>query len=78
MPFGPTNATTIFQRALDIILAGFKWLSCLVYLDDVINSDGRRSLDRPRTRRGIAKTGEVSFLHGQRETPEASRPTRFQ
>eukprot|EP00171_Calliarthron_tuberculosum_P021997 IDg21997t1 len=36
MPFGLTNAPATFQRALDIILAGYKWQTCLVYLDDVI------------------------------------------
>jgi len=36
MPFGLTNAPATFQRALDIILSGVKWQSCLVYLDYVI------------------------------------------
>eukprot|EP00171_Calliarthron_tuberculosum_P003135 IDg3135t1 len=36
MPFGLTNAPATFQRALDIILAGYKWQTCLVYLDDII------------------------------------------
>jgi len=36
MPFGLTNAPVPFQRALDIILSGFNWQLCLVYLDDVI------------------------------------------
>jgi len=36
MPFGPANAPATFQRALDIILSGVKWQSCLIYLDDVI------------------------------------------
>ncbi len=36
MPFGLRNAPDTFQRAVDIILAGVKWKSCLVYLDDVI------------------------------------------
>lgn len=36
MPFGLTNAPASFQRALDVILAPYKWKSCLVYLDDVI------------------------------------------
>ncbi len=36
MPFGPTNAPATFQRALDIILSGYKWNTCLVHLDDVI------------------------------------------
>jgi len=36
MPFGPTNAPATFQRALDIILSGVKWQSCLIYIDDVI------------------------------------------
>jgi len=36
MPFGLTNAPATFQRALDIILSGLEWQSCLIYLDDVI------------------------------------------
>ena len=36
MPFGLTNAPALFQRAMDTILAGLKWNSCLVYLDDVV------------------------------------------
>lgn len=36
LPFGVFNAPATFQRAMDIILAGVKWQTCLVYLDDVI------------------------------------------
>jgi hypothetical protein len=36
MPFGLTNAPATFQRAMDVVLAGLKWNSCLVYLDDII------------------------------------------
>ena len=36
MPFGLRNASAAFQRALDIILSGVRWQSCLIYLDDVI------------------------------------------
>jgi Reverse transcriptase (RNA-dependent DNA polymerase) len=36
MPIGLTNVPAKFQRALDVILSGVKWHSCLVYLDDVI------------------------------------------
>jgi len=36
MPFGLTNAPATFQWALDIILSGVKWQSCLIYLDDVL------------------------------------------
>jgi len=35
-PFGLVNAPSSFQRALDIILSGLRWKTCLVYLDDVI------------------------------------------
>ena len=35
MPFGLTNATATFQRFMDLVLAGLKWSSLLVYLDDV-------------------------------------------
>jgi len=35
-PFGLTNAPATLQRALDIILSGVQWHSCLIYLDDVI------------------------------------------
>ena len=36
MPFGLRNAPATFQRALDIVLSGVRWQSCLIYLDDVI------------------------------------------
>ena len=36
MRFGPLNAPAALQRALYIILSGFRWQSCLIYLDDVI------------------------------------------
>ena len=36
MPFGPKNAPATFQRALDMILVGFRWEPCLVYIDYVI------------------------------------------
>jgi len=36
MSFGLTNAPAMFQRALDLILSGVKWQSCLIYLEDVI------------------------------------------
>ncbi len=36
MPFGLTNAPATFQRTIDIILARFKWQSCLVYIDAII------------------------------------------
>ena len=28
--------TPIFQRALDIVLTGFRWKTCIIYLDDII------------------------------------------
>jgi hypothetical protein len=36
MPFGLTNAPGTFQRMMDVMLAGLKWNSCLVYLDDIL------------------------------------------
>jgi len=36
LPFGLTNAAATFQRAIDMILPGVKWKTCLVYFDDVI------------------------------------------
>lgn len=38
LPFGLTNAPATFQRAIDIILSGLRWRTCLVYLDDIIVS----------------------------------------
>jgi len=33
---GLSNAPETFQRAIDMILGGLKWKSCLVYLEDII------------------------------------------
>src|SRR3954452_8321091 len=36
MPFGLCNALAMFQWLMDAVLAGLKWTTCLVYLDDII------------------------------------------
>lgn len=36
LPFGLTNAPSIFQRLMDRVLMGLRYNSCLVYLDDVV------------------------------------------
>lgn len=36
MPFGLTNSPATFQRMVDVMFAGLKWNTCLVYLDDVV------------------------------------------
>ena len=36
MPFGLTNAPAIFQRTMDVVLAGIKWQYAMVYIDDII------------------------------------------
>ena len=36
LPFGLASSPACFQRCMDQVLAGLKWVSCLVYLDDVI------------------------------------------
>ena len=36
MPMGLVNAPGSFQRAMNLILHGLTWKSCLVYLDDII------------------------------------------
>lgn len=35
-PFGLKTSPAVFQRCMDQVLAGLKWGSCLVYLDDVL------------------------------------------
>lgn len=36
MPFGLCNAPATFERMMDSLLQGFKWSTCLCYLDDVL------------------------------------------
>ena len=36
MPFVLTAAPSTFQRTMDVVLAGLKWTSCLVYIDGVV------------------------------------------
>ena len=36
IPFGLCNAPATFQRKVDMMLSGYRWRTCLVYLDDII------------------------------------------
>jgi transposase InsO family protein len=36
LPFGLKHAPAIFQRMMDMTLAGLKWHTCLTYIDDII------------------------------------------
>ena len=36
LSFGLANSPSVFQRLMDLILAGLTWETCLVYIDDVI------------------------------------------
>jgi len=36
MPFGMTCALSVFQRLMDFVLCGLSYMTCLVYLDDII------------------------------------------
>jgi Reverse transcriptase (RNA-dependent DNA polymerase) len=57
LPFGLRNAPATFQRAIDIILSGIKWKTCLVYLGDFIVFSGSRSAH-------LAHAAEVLTLLG--------------
>lgn len=36
MSFGLCNAPATFQRVMELALAGLQWVTCLIYLDDVV------------------------------------------
>ena len=36
LSFGLANSPSVFQRLMDLVLAGLTWETCLVYIDDVI------------------------------------------
>jgi len=36
LPFGLTTAPSVFQRLRDLVLCGLTYVSCLVYIDDII------------------------------------------
>ena len=36
LPFGLTTAPSVFQRLMDLVLCGLTYITCLVYLDDII------------------------------------------
>ena len=63
MPFGLCNAPATFQRTLDIMLSGFRWKTCLVYVDDVVifSSSFDEHLDHVRQILTVLKKGGLSL-----------------
>ena len=82
LPFGLCNAPATFQRAMDMILAGVKWKTCLVYLDDVVVlafnrgtlTAPRRGADPTREGGGHLKGVQVPLLPGGSGIPRSCNP----
>ena len=36
MPMGMKNSSATMQRCMEAILHGVNWISCLIYLDDIV------------------------------------------
>lgn len=36
MPFGLNNSASTFQRTMELALHGLQWVTCLIYIDDII------------------------------------------
>lgn len=36
MPFGLNNSASTFQRTMEMALQGMQWVTCLIYIDDII------------------------------------------
>ena len=36
LPFGLSNAPATFQRLMDCAIAKYKWITCLIYMDDLL------------------------------------------
>ena len=36
MPFGLNNAASTFKRTMEMALQGLQWITCLIYIDDII------------------------------------------
>ena len=36
MPFGLNSAASTFQRTMELALQGLQWITCLIYIDDVV------------------------------------------
>ena len=36
LPFGLNNAASTFQRTMELALQGLQWVTCLIYIDDII------------------------------------------
>ncbi len=64
MPFCLTTAPVTFQGLLDILLSGYRWRTCLVFLDDsiIFSRTFEDFLRHVREILGVFKNDGLSFI----------------
>ena len=65
MPCGLCNAPATFERLMNRVLCGMRWLRCLVYLDDVISfgTTAPEALQRLEAVWVWVKAKKCTFMH---------------
>ena len=79
LPFGLSNAPATFQRLMDVVLAGLKWHSLLVYLDDICvfgDSFERHLASLTQTFERSLSLESVAYYSGSFDTSATSYPLK--
>lgn len=61
LPFGLCGAPPTFQRLMDRVLDGLKWMECLVYMDDILVFGGSLTEHNERLHRVLQTIGNAGL-----------------
>ena len=62
LPFGCSTAPSVFQRLMNLVLSGLTYVTCLVYLDDIVVYANDSETHLKRLHKVFSRLRDANFM----------------